>query len=324
MTSYSRSSSSAPTAMPVQVDPALGRLPAAVSPSQVSTFLQCGLKYWFVQVRGWREPPSQATAVGTLVHDTFEDLYRLPNDERTPDHAQELLRQRALVMRELPGYEPLLTNADAAAHARQAVAGLYELEDPLSLQIDPEGLERVLQADVYGVPFSGRLDRMTTDGVVRISDYKTSKKAQSPAKLPAALRQLLLYAAAVEAAGGPVVEEVELLYPMPVQRVRRPVYAAALARAVEEFVSMRESTIASAINGTWEARTGPLCNYCPFQRWCPAQNNEAPALCSPGAEAGLVEKFGPGRVVDPEPAVAEAAVSIVESLDLFDEVGDDE
>ncbi len=205
--------------MTVHVDPSLGRLPAAVSPSQVSTFEQCALKYWFVQVRGWREPPSQATAVGTLVHDSFEDLYRLPAPERTPDTAQELLRRRAVLMREDEQYDPLLGNKAAAAHARTAVGGLYQLEDPQTLVIDPDGLERVLMADIAGVPFSGRLDRMTTDGIVRITDYKTTPRQQGPAKLPSALRQLLLYAAAVEAANNFVAEELReglghLLAPM--------------------------------------------------------------------------------------------------------------
>lgn len=297
--------------MTVHVDPTRGRLPAAVSPSQVSTFEQCGLKYWFVQVRGWREPPSQATAVGTLVHDSFEDLYRLPAPERTLDTAQELLRQRANSMREDPQYAPLLGTQSAAAHARLSVEGLYKLESPTELQIDPTGLERVLIADVNGVPFSGRLDRLTSAGVVRITDYKTTPRAQGPSKLPGALRQLLLYVAAVYADDGTVVEEVELLYPAVPQRVRRPVYPAAVQRAVDQFVSMRESTIHSALTGDWTATTGPLCNYCPFQRWCPAQTKDAPALTSPGSEEGLIAKFGPGRdavveeVVEPEALAAE-------------------
>jgi len=307
----------------VHVDPSLGRLPAAVSPSQVSTFEQCGLKYWFVQVRGWREPPSQATAVGTLVHDSFEDLYRLPAPERSVDTAHELLRLRAIAMREDPQYEPLLGNQAAAAHARTAVEGLYQLEDPQTLVVDPAGLEQVLIADVSGVPFSGRLDRMTSDGVVRISDYKTTPKQQSPAKLPGALRQLLLYAAAVQASGGPAVDEVELLYPAVPQRVRRPVYPAALNRAVDEFVAMRESTIHSALTGDWNAVTGPLCNYCPFQRWCPAQTPDAPALTSPGSEEGLIAKFGPGRVPQPDQSAAAEPVIDVELL-TFDALADDE
>ena len=305
----------------VHVDPSAGRLPAAVSPSQVSTFQQCGLKYWFVQVRGWREPPSQATAVGTLVHDSFEDLYRLPAPERTPDTAQELLRNRANLMREDPQFEPLLGNKAAAAHARLSVEGLYQLEEPTQLQIDPEGLERVLMADVAGVPFSGRLDRMTTDGVVRITDYKTTPRAQGPSKLPNALRQLLLYAAAVHADTGTAVEEVELLYPAVPQRVRRPVYPAALQRAVDEFVAMRESTIHSALTGDWNAVTGPLCNYCPFSRWCPAVTPDAPALSSPGSEEGLIAKFGPGRVVAEQAADAPDAAQIVAdvlTLDVLD------
>jgi putative RecB family exonuclease len=297
----------------VHVDPSLGRLPAAVSPSQVSTFEQCALKYWFVQVRGWREPPSQATAVGTLVHDSFEDLYRLEALERTLDTAQELLRRRANLMREDPQYEPLLGSQSAAAHARLSVEGLYRLESPTELNIDSSGLERVLVAEVNGVPFSGRLDRMTSDGVVRITDYKTTPRAQGPAKLPAALRQLLLYVAAVYADDNTVVEEVELLYPAVPQRVRRPVYPAAVQRAVDQFVTMRESTIHSALTGDWVATTGPLCNYCPFQRWCPAQTKDAPALTSPGSEEGLIAKFGPGRLAEAD-AAASGDVDPAETL----------
>ena len=67
-------------------------LPPRVSYSQMSLFQQCGLKFFFSYVDGWKEPPTPALAGGTITHDVIERLYLLPPAERTLDTAMDLLR----------------------------------------------------------------------------------------------------------------------------------------------------------------------------------------------------------------------------------------
>ena len=46
--------------------PAKANLPKRVSYSQMSLYQQCGLKYFFSYIDGWREPPTSALAGGSI------------------------------------------------------------------------------------------------------------------------------------------------------------------------------------------------------------------------------------------------------------------
>ena len=65
--------------------------PPALSASRAKEYQQCPLKFRYSVVDGLRQPPTEATVKGTVVHKVLEDLFTLPAAERTPAAAQDML-----------------------------------------------------------------------------------------------------------------------------------------------------------------------------------------------------------------------------------------
>lgn len=271
----------------VSQDPSY-RLPEYVSPSQLGTFTKCPLQYWFSSVAGWREPPSLAMLIGTLVHDVLEKLLAMPADERTPDQAWDLLRSLgAKTVEDLPKYRISPDKAqDLKERSAESLKGYFALENPASVDVGQAGVERDIRTEISGVRFNGRIDRVSEGQVRRVTDYKTGKRPDAT-YLPDTLRQVMLYAAALASIDQPV-DEVELLYLTSAERVRRPVYPAAIQRATEELVTNRAKMEESFASLSWLATPGGICRMCPFRNVCPTQHGETPLPGS--AECGATLK----------------------------------
>ena len=251
------------------------QLPNHVSPSQLSSFDRCSLAYWFSSVAGWREPAGLPQIIGTLVHDVLENFLKIKAENRTKEAAWNMLRDTGEVVinsnKSWLTEEDLVTLKDKSA---ESLKGYFDLEDPTQLEIDLEDLERPVTAIFESVKLYGRLDRMTRDGVVRITDYKTSKRP-APQYLTDSLRQVMLYAAGLKE-NGLEVGEVELIYLPGRDRVRRPTYKSALDRAVQHLVTTRRKMDFSLTKQTWMANPGSACKSCAFVKACPAKTAKAP------------------------------------------------
>ncbi|HEY6295695.1 MAG TPA: PD-(D/E)XK nuclease family protein, partial [Streptosporangiaceae bacterium] len=62
-----------------------------MSPSRAADFMTCPLLYRFRVIDRLPEPPSPATARGTLVHAVLERLFDLPAAQRSPEAARALV-----------------------------------------------------------------------------------------------------------------------------------------------------------------------------------------------------------------------------------------
>jgi putative RecB family exonuclease len=287
-------------------------LPSHVSASQLGSYRGCALRYYFESILGWRQPESAWTTLGTLLHDTAEELYRLPGDQRTRERAEQLLIAVARTMFANPTYLPYARDDDIRHRAEQGLNILFEIDQPATVVVACDDLESSLSVDLDGVAFTGRLDRRTRQPAGRICDYKSGKRPP-PYLLAGKLTQLYLYAAAAQASGDPV-DEVELLFlGGDGGRVRRPVYPAALDAAVAELTGMRSASERDLAKHRFTASPGPLCGFCPFKPVCPAHRTSA---AQPGsddsnttlAQAGLARR---GHI----PAPVEAVDSVERDLD---------
>lgn len=259
------------------------QLPNHVSPSQLSSFDRCSLAYWFSSVAGWREPAGLPQIIGTLVHDVLENFLKIKSENRTKEVAWNLLRDTGeTVINNNKSWlkeEDLVTLKDKSA---ESLKGYFDLEDPTKLVVEIEDIERPVSAIFESVKLYGRLDRMTRDDVVRITDYKTSKKP-APQYLTDSLRQVMLYAAGLKESGLNV-GEVELIYLPGRDRVRRPTYKSALDRAVQHLVTTRRKMDSSLTKQTWTANPGTACKSCAFVKACPAKTAKAPIPGTPESE----------------------------------------
>lgn len=260
--------------LPVAVEDVGSALPAHLSPSQLSTFEKCQLSYWFSSVAGWREPPQLAQIAGSLVHDVLENLLKLPSLERTRDTAWDLLREvGATTISVNQSWLSEGAISQLKFKSADSLTNYFKIEDPTAIEVEHEDLERPVSAIVKEVKLYGRLDRITRKPVVRISDYKTSKKPDAK-YLPETLRQVMLYAAGLKIQGQQV-DEVELIYLGSADRVVRPTYPQALERALYDLVKARADMQSALERKEWIAKTGPLCKYCAFAPVCPAKNESA-------------------------------------------------
>lgn len=267
----------------VKVSDIGNQLPNHVSPSQLSSFDRCSLAYWFSSVAGWREPAGLPQIIGTLVHDVLENFLKIKSENRTKEVAWNLLRDTGeTVINNNKSWlkeEDLVTLKDKSA---ESLKGYFDLEDPTKLVVEIEDIERPVSAIFESVKLYGRLDRMTRDDVVRITDYKTSKKP-APQYLTDSLRQVMLYAAGLKESGLNV-GEVELIYLPGRDRVRRPTYKSALDRAVQHLVTTRRKMDSSLAKQTWLANPGTACKSCAFVKACPAKTAKAPIPGTPESE----------------------------------------
>ena len=267
--------------------PANAKLPKRVSYSQMSLYQQCGLKYFFSYIDGWREPPTSALAGGSITHEVVEYLYRLEPQERTLENAMDLLREHGPRMLRANEYKPFENDLKMKHSVKEAIENLFKVEDPKQVVVQPEHIEMELSVEINGVNFFGKVDRFTVDGVNRVTDYKTGK---SPGKfIDDKLAQPYLYALGFKTQHDIEVDEVELIFLNAQEVVRRPANSGLVLAQGEKLAQMRTSSESDVANSSWEARVSRLCDYCAFERVCPARSPQAPTPGSTECDTALTE-----------------------------------
>lgn len=244
--------------------------PPRLSPSGAGTFEQCPRRWRHRYVDRLPDPPGEAALAGSFAHRVLELLMQRPPEERTPDQAKRIARQEWPETEAAPDYAALGYDDEKGRRFRwkawQAIEGLWKLEDPAT--VDVAATEQDIEAELAGVPFRGIVDRLERegDGLV-VTDYK-SGKAPSPRYRRGRLDQVLLYAAAVEAATGELPVRARLLY-----LGQRPVGIDVTRQEID--------TVTEKLAATWQGittacdaddfapRTGPLCGWCPYVDRCP-------------------------------------------------------
>ena len=179
--------------------------------------MTCPLLYRFRVIDRLPEPPTQATARGTLVHAALERLFDLPAADRTPAAARALL---AAEWDRLAAEEPDLaalfdTEAERASWLESSTAivdGYFTLEDPRRLE--PAEREAYVETTLEsGLRLRGYVDRLDVapSGDIRIVDYKTGR-APREAYEASALFQMKFYALVIWRLRGQVPRLLQLMY----------------------------------------------------------------------------------------------------------------
>ena len=269
------------TVLDVEVDDTRSApLPDVWSPTSVNTFIKCPLAYWWQYAQGWRTAPTAALEAGSLVHGVLEELMDLAPAERTKERAREIYAERASEL--ALTLDPRVDAEDLRSRAGTAMTSYFELEDPQLVEVLPDGLERSVSAQLDGVAIAGSVDRLEFSvGGARVVDYKTG--GAKPRYAEAYWRQLMLYAGMLGETGMDV-SEVGLMYlGQPARMMVRPTPESALTRVSRALATAADSRAEFVATHRWEARTGPLCSYCPFRTACPARSQRQ--VPTPGSDA---------------------------------------
>jgi putative RecB family exonuclease len=252
--------------------------------------MTCPLLYRFRVIDRLPEPPTEATAKGTLVHAALERLYDLPAASRTPEAARELLTPE---WDRLAAAEPALAalfpdDSERAVWLRSATAILdayFTLEDPRRLEpAEREAyVETVLSS---GLRLRGYIDRLdiAPGGQIRIVDYKTGR-APREAYEASALFQMKFYALVIWKLRGVIPTVLQLMYLAEGQILRYTPDEADLLATSRKLDALWTAITRAREAGDWRPRPSRLCDWCNHKAFCPEFGGTPPPLPEPAAAA---------------------------------------
>ena len=257
--------------------------PSALSPSRASDFMTCPLLYRFRVIDRLPEPPTEATARGTLVHAVLERLFDRPAPERTPDAAREML---------VPEWDRLsaddpelaaLFPSDAErrvwlSEATAALDGYFALEDPRRLE--PAEREHYVETTLdSGLKLRGYIDRLDISpaGDIRIVDYKTGKVPREAFEA-SALFQMKFYALVIWRLRDRVPRLLQLMYLSGGEVLRYEPDEADLRATQRKLEALWAAIERARAAGDWRPRPSRLCDWCRHKDLCPEFGGTPPAL----------------------------------------------
>ncbi len=262
--------------------------PKPLSPSRINQFRDCALLFRYRTIDQLPERPSTAAFRGQVVHLALEQMFDAPPAERTvenvigllPGALAELLAKdpetAAAVSDSMPWpvADAVLSNEAKSAFldvANGLVRNYFEIEDP-TLRTPADREVHVKTTLPNGTAVHGIIDRIEehTDGRIFISDYKTGKSPH-PNWQAKAWFQMNFYALLLWRERGVLASRLRLLYlgnTTMLERVPTETEMLDLEREVEIIAEQIKAAITTA---TFEPKKSKLCDWCPFQKHCPAQ-----------------------------------------------------
>jgi putative RecB family exonuclease len=261
--------------------------PASLSPSRVEAFTSCPPAFRFANIDKLPEPPNAHTTKGSLVHRALELLFTRPPSERDAPAAFAALDAAIAEYRVDPDFVDLHLDDTAAAEfladARVLMESYLAMEDPSAVR--DIGLELRLEAPTGSLLLRGIIDRLEldADGELVVTDYKTGR-APTVNREQQRMSGVHFYSFLCEQVLGKRPSRIRLMY----LRTGEVIEAIPSAQSVR-FITTRTNAVWQAVeraiaNDDFRPRTGPLCSFCAFQRWCPSYGGD-PTLAKQEATA---------------------------------------
>ncbi len=282
-----------------------------LSPSRAADFMTCPLLYRFRVIDRLPEPPTQATARGTLVHAALERLFDLPAAERTPEAARALLLPEwDRLAAEDPDLAALFPDeTERASWLQSAIAILdayFTLEDPRRLE--PAERESYVETTLdSGLRLRGYIDRLDVapGGEIRIVDYKTGR-APREAYEASALFQMKFYALVIWRLRGQVPTLLQLMYLAEGEVLRYAPDESDLLATERKIIALWQAIERARAAGDWRPRPSRLCDWCNHKALCPEFGGTPPPL--PAADVAVPPR---GNVhIPPAPPAAGLVVTL--------------
>jgi len=260
-----------------QSGPSAGRRRPALSPSRASDFKQCPLLYRFRTVDRLPEVPTKAQLRGTLVHSVLERLFTLPQADRLPANAKELLEPAwSELSAERTEWTELFAedkpeDVDAwLESAAKLVDAYFGLEDPTRLE--PEACELHVEIELgSGVLLRGYVDRLDVapTGEIRVVDYKTGAAPREIGEAKA-LFQMKFYAVVLWRLRGIVPRQLKLMYLTDGQSLVYAPDEAELLRFERTLEAIWQAILKAGKTGDFRPNPSKLCGWCDHQARCPS------------------------------------------------------
>lgn len=261
-------------------------LPPYLSPSSISTFEQCPLKYKYTRIDKMPEPPTEATLMGNFVHEVLENFYALEPEDRTLLSVKNISAEVWENSNWRDRVEPILVKSIQVKSGKHSldkevnnfrwkswfcIENIFTVENPL--EVLPSGIETELNGQIDGVQIKGFIDRWSesSSGLV-ISDYKTGK-SPSPRYAGDKFMQLLIYALVLSNDIDKPVDELQLIYLKDNKIMTMKPTKEHLTTTVERVRKVWDGIVERCNSGEWEPVAHRLCDWCTFKNTiCPQWN----------------------------------------------------
>lgn len=258
--------------------------------------MTCPLLYRFRVIDRLPEPPTTATARGTLVHAVLERLFDQPAPARTPQTARDLIGgEWERLSAASPRLAALFGSEDERAawlgEVRASLDGYFTLEDPRRIQ--PAEREWYAEATLdSGLRLRGYVDRLDVapGGEIRVVDYKTGKVPRE-AYEASALFQMKFYALVIWRLRGVIPRMLQLMYLADGEVLRYCPDEADLRATQRKLEALWQAIERAREAGDWRPRPSKLCDWCRHKALCPEFGGTPPPLPGPAADPRRAATF---------------------------------
>lgn len=248
--------------------------PEWLAPTQITTIIQCPLKFKFHKLDGLTPDKSDALVRGIFVHEIIEKVMALPPDARDIEQARTIARVLWNEQYEKDASE--LIDGDVALRQFQwsawwCVENYFGLEDPTTIK--PAGMESWVRGKIGGVKVRGvidRWDKQPDSNVAEIVDYKTGKTPKKKEWASDYILQLSIYGMLLEKEKKVEVEKLRIFFLKEGDIMEFDLSESRRKSTTNTVTKVSNELMASCATGEFEARTSKLCDWCSFKNICPA------------------------------------------------------
>ena len=251
-----------------------------LSPSRASQFKTCPQQFKYANVDKLKEPTNEVQAKGTTVHQALEDLFDLPQDERSIEKLHNLFRDAWTKVRGTDEHHNLFSSVeeerDWGIDGLKLLNNYMTIEDPTTF--DPLERERWVRGSIEDLNLRGILDRMdrNRNGELIIVDYKSGKAPMAKYKEPRFFA-LKLYALLIKEELGEMPAELKLIYLKNSTIHTLKINEEDLNTARKEILEIWTNIKKAYKENKFPAVKNNLCDWCYYKPICPEFNENPPS-----------------------------------------------
>ena len=251
-----------------------------LSPSRASQFKTCPQQFKYANVDKLKEPTNEVQAKGTTVHQALEDLFDLPQDERSIEKLHNLFREAWTKVRGTDEHHNLFSSVeeerDWGIDGLKLLNNYMTIEDPTTF--NPLERERWVRGSIEDLNLRGILDRMdrNRNGELIIVDYKSGKAPMAKYKEPRFFA-LKLYALLIKEELGEMPAELKLIYLKNSTIHTLKINEEDLNTARREILEIWTNIKKAYKENKFPAVKNNLCDWCYYKPICPEFNENPPS-----------------------------------------------
>ena len=251
-----------------------------LSPSRASQFKTCPQQFKYANVDKLKEPTNEVQAKGTTVHQALEDLFDLPQDERSIEKLHDLFRDAWTKVRGTDEHHNLFSSVeeerDWGIDGLKLLNNYMTIEDPTTF--NPLERERWVRGSIEDLNLRGILDRMdrNRNGELIIVDYKSGKAPMAKYKEPRFFA-LKLYALLIKEELGEMPAELKLIYLKNSTIHTLKINEEDLNTARREILEIWTNIKKAYKENKFPAVKNNLCDWCYYKPICPEFNENPPS-----------------------------------------------